>query len=557
MQEFGVIVKYPVSSRLKVCFWPGKDRTCLIQGKVTQIANTINVFWVKLSQPLTSELYSFSLDFNQITLLSGIARPSNAETDPESEREIRVESLSIAYQQVTGSVFAPLVDPDYRRDFSASISGIGSDSTDILQPWIHSTNRLLHLVDLVAEINSSRETSRLLGAIMRAAQEIMDAEASSLMLLDENSGELVIAIPTGPAKSEISGVKIPQGKGFGGWVVQNRRPLLVENASQDARFFGDIPGSKFHTRDLLCVPITSPQGKTLGALQVINHKAVGPFCKADISLLSTLSAQAAIALERDRLNKASIQKEKLEQEMQLAADIQAGFQPKNVPKFDCIKLAGESRPARYVGGDYYDFIVLDERRLALVIADVSGKGVSAALMMAELRAVLRAQLKNENSIESVVSGVNEVLVEDTPLEKFATMFVGVIDIVEYVFTYVNAGHDPPLLFRSKNVHELKEGGPIVGFKKGFSFPEGQEKLKPGDLLVLFTDGVSETQGDTEEFFGRDRLVQEILKHRDKKPQNLLRHLQSELKSHQGDQPQYDDVTFLIASVTSGRTDNMV
>jgi sigma-B regulation protein RsbU (phosphoserine phosphatase) len=384
---------------------------------------------------------------------------------------------------------------------------------------------------------------------MLAAEEVMEAEASSLMLLDPATGELIIALPTGPARSEISGIRIPPGQGFGGWVVENRQPLLIEDASRDPRFFGDVATSEFRTRDLVCVPMTSPGGEVLGALQAINHKGEQIFQEDDVALLAALAAQAAIALERDRLLKESIQRELLENELRLASDIQEGFWPKEVPEYERVRFAGESRPARHVGGDYYDFVPIDQEHVALVIADVSGKGVGAALMMAELRAVLRARLRSRLSLEEVVGAVNDVLVEDTPVGKFATLFVGVLNSEDLTFEYVNAGHDPPLLLRAdESLHELTEGGPIVGFRQGLPFPAGTERLRSGDLLVMFTDGVSETQRTPDEFFGRERLVAELRDHREKSPEELIRHIQARLDSFQGDSPQHDDITMVIARV---------
>ncbi len=542
------MIKYPVSSRLTVRFWSGEDKADPVRGQVTRISRPLTCFWVETTQPLTEKLYGFALDLYEITLLEGSARPSTLNADSGTETEVSVESVAAAYRENPEALLAPLVAPGERTHFPGGDAGPDSVSADLLKPWIHSTNRLLHLVDLIAEINSSQETNTLLGTIMRAAQEVMEAEASSLMLVDQDTAELVIALPTGPAESEISGVRIPPGEGFGGWVVENRQPLLIEDASRDSRFFGDVAGSEFQTRDLVCVPITRPQGNVLGALQAINHTADEPFREADVALLSTLAAQAAIALERDRLIKESLQRERLEQELRLASDIQSGCWPREIPQYESVALAGASLPGRHVGGDYYDFIAVDERRVALMIADVSGKGVGAALMMAELRAVLRARLKSSSSLETMVGGVNDVLVDDTPVGKFATLFVCVLDTVDLSLSYVNAGHDPPLLVRSEDIHELREGGPIVGFQKGLPFPAGEETLQPGDLLFLFTDGVSETQRAGEDFFGRDRLIKAILEHRDKSPQDLLELIQARLERFQGDQPQHDDVTMVIARV---------
>ena len=541
--------KYPVSSRLAVRFWRGDDTSGAIRGRVTQVSQPLTTFQVRTGSPLPEGLHRFVLELHDVTLIAGTATPVTSAADQSLESEVRIESIAEAYQGRAGAQLAPLIPPDYRPRFIDGERESEPGDVDLLTPWIHSTNRLLHLVDLVGEINSSQETDSLLESIMRAAQEVMEAEASSLMLLDPETGELVITVPTGPAGSAVSGIRIPPGEGFGGWVVENRQPLLVEDAAKDPRFFGDVAGSQFQTRDLVCVPMTSSRGEILGALQAINHKGSERFQERDVALLTALSAQAAIALERDRLLKESIQKELLENELRLATDIQAGFWPGEVAEYENVSFAGDSRPARHVGGDYYDFVPIDEQQVALVIADVSGKEVGAALMMAELRAVLRARLKSLLPLEDVVGAVNDVLVEDTPLDKFATLFVGILNTDDLVFQYVNAGHDPPFLLRAGGkLHELREGGPIVGFKQGLAFLSGEEELDSGDLLVMFTDGVTETQRAPEEFFGRERLTAEIRNHREKSPRELIRRIQNTLESFQGDQPQHDDVTLVVARI---------
>ena len=542
-------VKYPVSSRLAARFWLGDDNSGAIRGSVTHVSQPLTTFWVRTDSPLPEGLHRFSLKLHEVTLIEGTATPVTSAADQRVGSEVRIESIAKAFRDTAEAQLAPLVPPDYRPRFVDGERQPEPSNVDLLTPWIHSTNRLLHLVDLIAEINSSQETEALLGNIMRAAEEVMEAEASSLMLLDHETGELTITLPTGPARSEISGVRIPAGEGFGGWVVENRQPLLIEDAARDSRFFGEVARSQFRTRDLVCVPMTSPRGEILGALQAINHRGSERFQEPDVALLTALAAQAAIALERDRLLKESIQKEILENELRLASDIQTGFWPGQLPEYENVSFAGDSRPARHVGGDYYDFVPIDEQRIALVIADVSGKGVGAALMMVELRAVLRARLKGLLSLEDVVGALNAVLVEDTPIGKFATLFVAVLNTEDRVLRYVNAGHDPPVLLRAGGkLLELREGGPIVGFRKSFSFPEGEEELDSDDLLVMFTDGVTETQRSPEEFFGRERLVAEIRNHRETPPRELIKHIQNRLESFQGDQPQHDDVTLLIARV---------
>lgn len=543
-------MRYLVSSGLSVRLWPEGQKDRSLRGDVEGVAATLKAFWATLESPPPAGQLRFSFDLHQVVVLEGMAEVVGDHPDEGGEVELEIDSISPPYDSCVTELMAPLIDPEHRHDFLQGVKSDLAGRSSLVSPWIQSANRLSRLVDLIGEINSSQETEVLLGNIMRAAQEVMEAEASSLMLLDEDTEELIIALPTGPASAEISGIRIPAGKGFGGWVVTHGTPLFVEEAADDPRFFGDVAASGFKTHDLICVPMRSPQGRILGALQAINHKGGNPFQESDVAILTTLAAQAAIALDRERLVKEAIQRQILENELRLASDIQTGFWPKQVPEFEHFRISGNSRPARHVGGDYYDFIPLNESEVALVIADISGKGVAAALMMAFLRAVLRPRLKGSHDLEQVVRDVNEILVEDTPVGKFATLFACLVDTSSRQLTYVNAGHDPPLLVSTEGqIRELRTGGPIVGFRSDLEYSCAREELQPGDLLVMFTDGVTETQNSSEEFFGRERLCREILTHRSQPPEAMIGHLHSQLDAFKGEAPQHDDITLLIASVT--------
>lgn len=405
------------------------------------------------------------------------------------------------------------------------------------------------LLDLVGRINSTLDLESLLSAIMEAAQTIMEAEASSLFLRDRNTSELVIAVPTGPAKAEISGTRIPPGQGFCGWVAAHRQPVIAAEPQSDPRFFGEV-SEGFRTRNLICVPLYDSQRQILGVLQACNKRGKGNFAESDIPLFESLADQAAIALERARLQKESLGKQLLERELALAAEIQKGFWPSQIPSLPGIGLAAFSEPATRIGGDYYDFISLGPDSCALVIGDVSGKGVPAALLMATLRATLRAQLEAGRSLEESVNGVNNVLLRDTPPETFATLFVGLLDRRRLELTYVNAGHNPPLLFERQTgeFRRLSMGGPIVGVFPESEFQSACEELRSEELLVAYTDGVTEASGPDGEMFGEDRLQRLILRHAGEGAEALAKRIRQTVAEFSRGVVQQDDITLFVMKV---------
>jgi sigma-B regulation protein RsbU (phosphoserine phosphatase) len=285
-------------------------------------------------------------------------------------------------------------------------------------------------------------------------------------------------------------------------------------------------------------------------LQACNKRREGGFTEADTPLFSALADQAAIALEKARLQKDSLEKQLLERELAVAAEIQKGFWPRRIPSYSGISIAAYSEPATRIGGDYYDFIPVADDRCALVIGDVSGKGIPAALLMATLRAALRAQLEASAALEEILHSVNNVLVRDTPLEKFATLFVGLLDCRRLELVYVNAGHNPPLLYdrESGEMKRLSAGGPIVGVFAGTQFEPSWERLHPGHVLVAYTDGVTEAAGPNGDLFGEERLRDLVCKHAEDNAEVLKQLIRETVSQFSRGAAQQDDITLFVVKV---------
>ncbi len=524
----------------------------VVEARVERISQPFDSFWVRSQDPLSSPAQAgFRFRLGQVVLVRGSGRIVESQRqDADWRSEIAVEKLLEPSPGEVSERLAPFVEPQSRLSYLSAGLSPESGTERLLGPWIESTSRLYLLVDLIASINSTRETGTLLRRILEAAREIMEAEASSLMLVDRETGDLEITVPTGPASSEISGKRIPKGKGFAGWVIENGQPLLVANAAGDPRFFGDLASSGFKTHDLICVPLRSTDGEIVGVLQAVNRKGGAAYDEKDIPIFMALANQAAIAIERDRLTKEALRRQLLEQELTLASEIQKGFWPKRIPSHPGLDFAGVSTPAAHVGGDYYDFIEMGASRVGLVVADVSGKGVAAALLMASMRSALRAQVENQHAVQETVALVNNTLVGDTPDSKFVTLFFAVLDCDSRELTYVNAGHNPPVLYNIESGERktLEIGGPIVGFRTGLPFSAGKETLKKGQVLTIFSDGVTEAQNGKEEFFGDQRLLDEIESHSDKSASEMVRLIQSSIKAFAAGAPQSDDITLMVVKV---------
>jgi sigma-B regulation protein RsbU (phosphoserine phosphatase) len=406
--------------------------------------------------------------------------------------------------------------------------------------------RLLLLFDLIAHINSKMDLNRLLTSIMEAAKTMMDAEASSLFLLDAEKQELEISIPTGEASGRITGFRIPMNQGIAGWVATNNEPLLVPDVRVDPRFGGDVPGSGFITRNLLCVPMKNADGKLIGVLQAINHKGEGVFPESEIPLFQRLADQAAISLERERLFHEYMEKQKMEEQLNLARDIQRHLWPRHLPNLPGYSIIGQSKPALEVGGDYYDFIPLDDGKFAFVIGDVSGKGVGAGLIMATLRATLRTQFAQHTDIDRAIQLVNKAVTNDTRPTEFVTMFLAILDPVTHVLTYVNAGHNPPYIVdEDGTLTELNAGGPVVGILHPMIFESRSVEMKPGSVLLLYTDGVTEAENAAGDQFEEAALQAFLKEHISDTIDGIHKNLMNAIEAFQGDADQADDITIIF------------
>ena len=422
---------------------------------------------------------------------------------------------------------------------------------DVLEPFVDRGIRMTDLIETLAIISSTLDPNKLLGLIMESAKHVMKSEASSLMILDKKTGELIISVPTGPVKAELSGIRIPPGKGISGWVAEHGVPLVVPDVSVDPRFFGDVDReSGFKTRSIICVPMKGPDNEVIGVLQAINKLDGTPFNDDEISLFSAFAYQAAIAMENLRLHIEELEKQRLEQELALAHQIQQGFSPDEPPSIEGISISGLSIPALQVGGDYYDFIPITQNQLGIAVGDISGKGVPAALLMATLRAMLRTQIENHHSVSETISLVNNAILRDTSDEKYLTLFYCVLDTEMHHLTYVNAGHTPGFLYNihSKEEKYLELGGTLVGFLEDFPFQEGYESLDSGSVLLLYSDGATDALNPDDELFGEERLYSLVRENCHLNAKDLINQIYQKIVDFSKGVQQFDDITIIAVKI---------
>lgn len=291
----------------------------------------------------------------------------------------------------------------------------------------------------------------------------------------------------------------------------------------------------------------------MGLITLGPKRSEEPYTPTDLRLLESVATQTGLALEIGSLARSlareEAQRERIQREIEIAREVQERLFPQELPTVDGVSLAGHCRPAQGVGGDYYDLFMLDDGRMGLAIGDVSGKGISAALLMASLRASLRGMtLDAPNDLAVMMEKVNRLVYEASASNRYATFFFATYCVATRELVYVNAGHNAPFVIHQGNsadVRRLEAGGPVVGLLSFAIYEEQRLTLEPGDLLLAYTDGISEAMTVEEEEWGEERMLAAAQSLPDGTAQQILQHLFAQADRFTGKAPQYDDMTLLL------------
>ena len=362
--------------------------------------------------------------------------------------------------------------------------------------------RLRTLVEASKLINSSIDADALLGSILTVARNELGVERGTLYFVDEDSKEIWAKIAGGLAGE----IRLPFGQGLAGTVAVTGEEVIIHDAYSDPRFdqSTDIR-SGFRTRSMLCVPIRNRDDRIVGVLQLLN-KTNGSFGHRDLEFLASISDHMAIAMENATMHLEVVEKQRMERELQLGREIQSRLLPKPPSDISGIELAAQSIPCYEVGGDYYDFIELPDGDLGLAIGDVSGKGVSAALIMSSIQAALRVSAAIEDDLAALVTRLNALIYRNTRGRKYVTFFFGRYTPSTGELRYVNAGHNPPFVCND-TIAKLDSTGRPIGLLPDSTYTTNTITIPPGATLYLYTDGLNEAADPEEEEFGMDRLVE--------------------------------------------------
>nr|MCU0706435.1 SpoIIE family protein phosphatase [Fimbriiglobus sp.] len=341
--------------------------------------------------------------------------------------------------------------------------------------------------------------------------------------------------------------------------IDTQQAFLSEDASADAALGTAVSIAEFRIRSVMCAPLITSDGKPLGAIQLDTQDITKKFKDDDLKLLTIVSHLASVAVEKSQVHAALVVREKAQREIELAKQVQLGFLPKGPPEVPGYEFFGFYSAAQTIGGDYYDYIQLPGGRVAVVLGDVAGKGVPAAMLMAKLSAEARFCLLSEPKPDRAVSMLNDQLVRGGIGDRFVTLAAMILDPVAHTFTLVNAGHQTPLRFCPKSkaftptvADDL--GGLPLGLMEGFEYQMVSGRVEPGETIAVFTDGVTDAASPDGQLFEMDGVYAvagdpEVAV--SPRPRVIGERLAFAVRKHANGAPQSDD----IALVCFGRVEN--
>ncbi|MEY2550345.1 MAG: hypothetical protein QOG12_489 [Verrucomicrobiota bacterium] len=410
--------------------------------------------------------------------------------------------------------------------------------------------------------------------IVEGAGRVLDAQGGALYMMERAGGKLApafiskgcppfIDVPTeilqeaasdpGALENYLRLHAIPPGEGIIGRVWQTREPVLLTDLANAPELAG-LRGTSLGAASVMVTPLLYGK-QNMGVLALGNGPSSPSFTQSDFVVFKSIAEQSAFALYNAIIYSEANEKKRLDHDLEIARDIQRILLPSEAPVIPGFEIAGLNIPARHVSGDYFDYVEVDKTRLGVAIADVSGKGVPASIIMAICRSVLRSQATGNTSPADVLQKVNRQLYPDIKEDMFISMAYVILDHVHGNVTLCRAGHDAPIIFEheTRSVTPVKPPGMVVGIDSGSVFDritgDFALSLKPGDCLLLYTDGVTEALDANGDEFGPERMMECIRASAPEGAPAMITRLIDELRSFVGAQPQNDDITLIAIRKT--------
>ncbi len=524
----GIVLLYDENGKLRVETLKGLPQHLigtLIEEKIPLAEPTLlSDCWDKTAQP-----FSFFLQYNIILLLP-----------------IRSSDKNLGFIGFGKKI----IQKDYAKseiEYLKSLANMAATSIEngLMVLKLKEINRRLDkkiqelntLFEIGKELNSTLDSEKILNLLSYAVMGEMVINRCLIFL--EEEGQMSLKLSKGHRnEKELTSFKDER---FLQKLTALKEPIYLKSGRSYRSPLLNFKQAAF--------PVIVPmriQNQTKGLLAIGERINKLPFYSDDLEFLLTLGNEALICLENARLFEETLEKQKMEEELARAREIQQRLLPKECPKVEKYEIDGVNISSLQVSGDYFDCIRLDENRLCLAIADVSGKGTPASLLMANLQAVLNALIDSKSELESITGKINNLMYKNTNYDKFITFFIGILDLATRSFYYVNAGHNPPFFMHQDGSYELlEEGGLLLGMMPNVRYQQGFVSLQSGDWIVMFTDGVTEAHNVKGDDFEEERLT-DVMRANLSHPASVMKEkIITAVKEFTGEAPQSDDITLLI------------
>jgi len=402
-------------------------------------------------------------------------------------------------------------DSSDRRTSSSVMSKLDvSSSFGSVQLSDRTEAKLAAMIEIAQNLGKALALDEVLAKLMDSLFRVFVQADRGFVVLETAQGQLVPMAVKHRREGEDRGVRI--SRTIVEQVMRDKEAILSADATSDSRFEMAESVADFHIRSMMCAPLLDSEGRSLGALQIDTVNQRHRFASSDLEVLASVAAQAGIAIDNAQLHQRALEQQAVEHDLQLARKVQQGLMPAAHPVMAGYHFFHFYEPAKQVGGDYYDYVPLPGGRLAVVLGDVSGKGVSAALLMAKLSGDVRYCLASEADLAAAVNRLNTTFAQGGSEDRFVTFVVAVLDPTGHRLTVVNAGHMPPLLRRCGGQVEeigIDQTGLPLGVTDDYEYESYERSLESGDLLLVFTDGFSEAMDSAGNLYGIERLKKRV------------------------------------------------
>jgi len=421
-----------------------------------------------------------------------------------------------------------------------------------MQAALWQLEQLQHIINSSASITSSLQLDQVLELVLDSVIELTGAERVHLMLHDRDKERLVIRISRNWDNQTPSEVDAEFSTSIINAALEKGEPIVSLDARTDRRFNAADSVVMQGLRAVVCIPLLLDE-KVVGALYADDRMRQALFAPEMIPILSTFGTQAAIAIEKARLHEEEIQKQRIEEELNVGKRIQLSLLPKSCPVIAGWDFAADYRAARVVSGDFYDFFQLSDQRLGIVIADVADKGIPAAILMAVSRTTIRATALSGRQPAEALSRASQLMLQDSQADMFLTAFYAVIDPANGQLVYANGGHNHPLLLRSteRTVEELSAPGIVLGMLPDVQLENCDALMGDGDVVVFYTDGVTEAMNSHQQEYGEQRLRDTLLANGHLNAGGILDAILNSVSEFTGNAAQSDDLTVVVVKRMAG------